>query len=260
MRFLALVVLSLVAIPVPSTSAERSAPPSAVVSTGIVAPARRVALGAKIMGRVETLPHEEGDEVEAGEVLLTLDRAELDAELAAAQASLALAHTEMEHKNTLAVRMRRLARTKSVSKDRLDDAVFGYAAARDRVAIAEAAIARVLAMLRETEITAPFSGVITAKEAEVGQLTRPGERLFVMEDHSHLKFETRIKEQELRYISIGQTVHITVDALGGTRLLGKVSKVIPSGDPVTHAFRVEILLPAQEGLYPGMFGKTAFSP
>jgi RND family efflux transporter MFP subunit len=217
-------------------------------------------LGTKIMGRVETLPHEEGDEVEAGEVLLTLDRVELDAELAAAQASLALAQTEMEHKNTLAMRMRRLARTKSVSKDMLDDAVFGYAAARDRVVIAEAAIAKVEAMLKETRIKAPFSGIITAKEAEVGQLTQPGDRLFVVEDHSRLKFETRIKEQELRYIMIGQTVHIIFDALGGIRLKGKVSKVIPSGDPITHAFKVEILLPAQEGLYPGMFGKADFSP
>jgi len=53
-------------------------------------------------------------------------------------------------------------------------------------------------------------------------------------------------------------VSVRVDALGGTTLQGNVSQIIPSGDRKTHAFEVEVSLPAHPKLLPGMFGKAEF--
>lgn len=67
-----------------------------------------------------------------------------------------------------------------------------------------------------------------------------------------------IKEQDLPHIQTGQRALITIDALDELELEAKISKLIPSGDKKTHAFTVEIRLPAQANLYPGMFGKARF--
>jgi RND family efflux transporter MFP subunit len=141
----------------------------------------------------------------------------------------------------------------------VDDALFGVLSAGDRVEVAKAQMSKVRAMLKETRIVAPFDGVITHKAGEIGQMTQPGEPLFVLEDQSRLKFKTTVKEQDIPHIAIGKSASIIVSALGDLKLEGKVSRIIPSGDPITHSFLVEIALPEQDGLYPGMFGKAEFT-
>jgi RND family efflux transporter MFP subunit len=222
-------------------------------------PNRAVALSAKIMGRIQVITRDEGQGVKEGETLLVMDDAELQADLASAQASLALAKVELEHRKRVDARMKRLHKTQSISEDELDEGKFRYAAARERYRIAEAEVAKVKALLKETLLIAPFGAVVTAKHAEIGQLIQPGEPLLVLEDHSQLKFRTKVKEQDIPHIVIGQTVYVTIDALNDLRLEGKVSKIIPSGGP-THTFVVEATLPAREKLLPGMFGKAEFVP
>jgi len=237
----------------------QTAPPNRSVSTGVVEPARSVILAAKVTGRINTINAEEGQRVATGDELIRLDAAELEAELASAIGSMALAETELAYKRKVQERMQRLGKSKSVSQDRVDDAQFDHAVARDRLAIAKAALARVRARLAETRLVAPFDGVITARDAEVGQLTQPGTPLLVLEDHSRLDFRTLVKEQDIPHIGNGDAVTVTIDALGGIGLQGKVSQIIPSGDRKTHAFEVEVTLPAHEKLFPGMFGKAEFN-
>ena len=236
-----------------TTASSRSA------STGYVVPARTVELAAKVMGRIKAINAQASQQVREGDRLISLDDAELKAELASATGSLSLAKTELSYRRKVDERMQRLGKTKSVPQDKVDDAAFDHAAARDRVAIAEAALAQVQARLAETQLVAPFAGVVTARNAEVGQLTQPGAPLLVLEDHSRLEFRTLVKEQDVTRIGKGDAVTVTIDALGGASLQGKVTQIIPSGDRKTHAFEVEVSLPAHKKLLPGMFGKAEFA-
>ncbi len=229
-------------------------------STGVVMAQRSVPLAAKIMGRIDVVHVEEGDEVKVNDPLISLDNAELRAELAYAQASLGLASAELEHARKEEARLKKLYGSKSLSQDELDDAVLEHNAAKERLKMAEATLDQTQARLDETLIKAPFTGVITLKQAELGQLTQPGATLLVLEDHSRLKLRTRVKEQDIPHIASGQAVSVTIDALDGLKLEGRVSKIIPSGDASTHAFVVEAVLPPREKLYPGMFGKVDFNP
>lgn len=254
-----LVLFSALSLGCAVTAIAQTAASNRSVSTGFVVPARSVALAAKITGRINAVNGEEGQRVKAGERLIGLDDAELRAELASATGSLALAKTELSYKRKVEERMQRLGKSKSVPQDKVDDAEFDHAAARDRMAIAEAALARVRARLTETQLVAPFAGVITSRDAEVGQLTQPGTPLLVLEDHSRLTFRTRVKEQDIPHIEEGDAVSVTIDALGGVSLQGEVSQIIPSGDRKTHAFEIEVALPAHRKLFPGMFGKAEFT-
>lgn len=231
----------------------------APTSTGVVVPDRSVTLAAKIVGRVNTVGVEEGDWVDAGKVLVDIADAELRANLAAAQARVRMEEVNWAHQEKLADRVRNLREQGTVSEENLDDANFKVAAGEQMVANARAEVARARAMLEETKIRAPFSGIIIRKIVESGDVTAPGEALLVLEDHTTLKFRTSVKEQDITRIEKGQMITVTIDALDDLALEAAVTKIIPSGDLSTHEFVVEATLPKQEKLYPGMFGKADFS-
>ena len=227
-------------------------------STGVVMPNRTVTLAAKIVGRVITVNVEEGDLVEANDLLIDIGDAELRAELAGAEARLKQEELNQKHTKKLADRVRSLYEQQAASAEAMDEADFKYAATKESVASARAYVARAQAMLDETKIKAPFAGVIIKKRVEIGDVTEPGEPLLVLEDHDTLKFRTSVNEQDIPHISRGQKITITIDALNDLELEATVSKIIPSGDLITHEFIVEALLPQQDKLYPGMFGKAKF--
>ncbi len=255
------IILLLLAVILMSSGAEATSQTgfmeSKAISTGIVVPNRSVKISAKTTGRIETVSFDEGEAVKHGEILLTMDDAELQADLAHAKASSSLARVELAHARRTYRRFQQLGNTKTISQDQLDEARYGFQAAAERLGIANAEEAKVAALLKESQLFAPFDAVVTERSAEVGQLTTPGEHLFVLEDQSQLKFRTRVKEHDVPNIKRGQEVIVSVDALNNMRLEGKVIKIIPSGN-VSHTFVVEATLPVVKGLYPGMFGKAEF--
>lgn len=228
-------------------------------STGVVMPNRTVTLAAKIVGRVVAVNVEEGDRVKANDILIDISDAELRADLAGAEARLKREELNRIHSQKLAERIQNLFKQRAASAENLDEANFKYAATEELVASAKATVAKAKAMLDETKIRAPFPGVIISKRVETGDVTEPGEPLLVLEDHHVLKFRTSVKEQDVPLISKGQKIAITIDALNDLELKATVSKIIPSGDLSTHEFVVEAVLPEQDKLYPGMFGKARFS-
>ena len=228
-------------------------------STGVVVPDRTVTLAAKIIGRVVAVNVDEGDRVKAGDVMVDIGDAELRANLAAAEARLRMEEINWAHQEKLAERVRSLREQATVSAENLDDANFKVAAAEQATANARAEVARARAMLDETKIRAPFDGVIIRKDVEAGDVTAPGEALLVLEDHAILRFRTSVKEQDIPRIEMGQTITVTIDALDDLALEATITKIVPSGDVSTHEFLVEATLPAQDRLYPGMFGKAEFT-
>lgn len=237
---------------------ERMVPPPPT-STGVVVPDRSVTLAAKIVGRVKTVSVEEGDRVDAGDVLVDIADAELRANLAAAEARVRMEELNWSHQKKLAERVRSLRVQGTVSEENLDDANYKVDAGEQMVTSARAEAARAKAMLDETKIRAPFAGVIIRKNVESGGVTAPGEPLLVLEDHSTLKFRTSVQEQDIARIDRGQKITVTIDALDDFVFEATVTKIIPSGNLSTHEFIVEAALPKQDKLYPGMFGKAEFS-
>ena len=227
-------------------------------ATGVIMPKRSVTLDAKIVGRIISTHAEEGDIVKKDQVLIQLDDAEWQADLASAEASLSLAIVDWDHKKKAAQRTQDLTKSKSFSQELQDEADFAFASAREMVKQANAAVAKSRAILKEAQIHAPFNAIIIKKNAELGQLTQAGSSLITLEDQSQLKIRAKINEQDVPHIKIGQTIAVTINALANLNSTGEVIRVIPSGDVSTHAFTVDVLLPTHKGLLPGMFGKLSF--
>jgi RND family efflux transporter MFP subunit len=187
-----------------------------------------------------------------------IDDAQYRADLSSARALLSQEKVRLEYMKRLDERFRSLYQQKSVSQDKADEARFNFEVAQAAVQRAQAELEKIRVLLAETKIKAPFSGVITRKYSEIGKVTAPGEPLLTLEDQGKLKFRTRISEQDISVIELGQEIAVIIDALDDLRLTGSISRIIPSGDLSTHEFTIEATLPAQENLYPGMFGKAEF--
>lgn len=119
---------------------------------------------------------------------------------------------------------------------------------------AQAAVAEAGVMLSHTIIQAPFSGKVTRKLVEVGDMVAPGKPLFVLETSSEPELHAVVSESLLPALTVGQRLEVRVDSLDRT-FEGLVREITPAADPATRTVMVKISLPTGQGLLSGLFGR-----
>ncbi|MDH5739771.1 MAG: efflux RND transporter periplasmic adaptor subunit [Nitrospira sp.] len=221
--------------------AQQTSVPIRVEVTGQVAPIFQATLSSRIQGTIDKLLVREGTKVSKGQVLIKLDSRDL-------QADLARANADVENTKAHLDRMDQLYTQDAVSKQEMENATRAYR-------VAEANRKAVEAQLSYTVVKAPFDGVITEKKVEAGELASPGQPLLKIEDPRRLRLEATVAEGDLKSVSNGDTISVVIDALGVEVLIGRVSQILPAGDPHTHTFMVKVDLPNTSGLKTGMFGR-----
>jgi RND family efflux transporter MFP subunit len=125
------------------------------------------------------------------------------------------------------------------------------------IAQAEADVTQADVLASFTKITSPFGGIVVAKPAVVGALAAPGLPLLVVEEERYL-LEAAVEESAVGYLRVGQTVPVTVEALGH-RTAGALLEVVPTADPTSRTFTVKVALPPLPLLRSGLFGRAQFS-
>ena len=198
---------------------------------------------AKVGGEVHQLLVEEGDMVVAGQVLARLDGDRLRLDLAEIEAN--LRKLERDYKRQLELSQRGLVAkgTAENAKYDLDALKASYDSARLE--------------LGYTEIRAPIAGVVSARYIKVGNTISPNDPAFRVTNLDPLVAYVHVPEKEYRKLAPGQSAEVLVDALGGERFAGTISRVSPTVDPKTGTFRARIEVPdATRRLKPGMFARV----
>lgn len=254
-----------------------------VVATGYLESQRQAKIGARAPGRIEVVNVEEGSQVTKGAVLAVLEHADLDASLAAIEASLERAKASVAEQEVVIAhskrefeRAERLWKSMSIAESTYDEARFKYeeAIARRASLIAETALAE--ARVRESEqmkenmfIRAPFNGTVISKDAEVGESILPGGMgeasgrgsAVTVADLAHLDVDSDVKEDYISRIAIGQPAEVAVDAVPGYRYQGRVRKIIPMGDRARATIKVKVeIINVDDRLFPEMSATVYFLP
>ncbi len=107
-----------------------------------------------------------------------------------------------------------------------------------------------------TEIRAPFAGIVTAKQVELGDLASPGLPLLKLESLEGFRLVADLPESLVGKVSLGQTLEVRVDALE-RELQGQVVEIQPAADPASRSFRIKIELPEGPGMRSGLFGRLS---
>ena len=237
-----------------------------MISLEGVVVARQVAeISSQVLAPVAAIRVHEGDTVKAGEVLVRLSSAPLQAGVAQSQSQLQAAKQQEvaagSQKDLAAqtyARYEILNQRHSVTPHEFDQvkAQLDAASAQQQAAAAQAAAAGAAVQAAEatnsyTTIRAPFAGVVTKKMSDVGAVAAPGIPLLQIEDATEHEVDLEANETSLANFHLSAPVEVLVNG-SDAPIAGKVKQIVPGGDPAAHTFTVKIGLPASRRIYSGM--------
>ena len=134
-----------------------------------------------------------------------------------------------------------------------------------RIDQAKAEISQAQIQVGYGRILSPSQGVVTLKQAEVGALASPGAPLLTLEDDGRYRLEASVEERMLGKIRLGESVRVSIDALGDQEWTARVGEIQPFADPASRSSLVKIDLPEDLGkkgtirvLRSGLYGKAYF--
>lgn len=199
----------------------------------------RLAVSSKVPGRIASLGTDEGDTVQAGQLLVQLDASDLRAREAEAQAALSLAQ---ENVKLAAARLTQASddyrraeiqfQGNAVTQEALDHARTAVTLARVQRSIAQAQVATARAglntvetQLEDTRVAAPFRGVVARRWVLPGDVVQPGQPVFTLYDLSGVWVTANFEESKLASIPVGARVDISVDAFPRRRFVGRVVRI-----------------------------------
>ncbi len=236
-------------------AAERELP-VLVTAVGSVEPETRVHVSTRMMGWVSELHVAEGDTVAEGQRLLTIDDEDMKAKRAQVEAGIREANAVVANAETMAARFRNLYEAKAVSKAQLDDVETGLERARAGLAQAKAARAELNVHLGYLDIKSPMAGVVTRRMVDVGDMAAPGYPLLFVDDLSTMKIVARLGEKDVNSVSAGDMVTAHVTSLDRATFEVEVARLIPSANPGSRTYDIEMSVANDGRLKPGMFARV----
>jgi RND family efflux transporter MFP subunit len=230
-----------------ATVEEKTFSDNLVVLGNIVAN-KEVNVVSETSGKITEVLFENGQTVGKGQTLVRIDGELRNANLMTAQVNFDKAQADLN-------RFEAALKDKAITEAQVEAARFGLKAA-------EAQLIAAKRQLRDTQVNAPFSGVITTKMVEVGSMlvAVPPTVIASLVDISILKVKVLLAEKEVFKIKRGETIEISTDVYGSTKFKGIIDVIGVKADEA-HNFPVEIVLQNSEKnpLRAGMFCKVHFS-
>jgi RND family efflux transporter MFP subunit len=208
-----------------------------LVATGYVVAQRKAAVSSKATGRLEKLNVEEGDRVQAGEILAQLENSDIKANLDLAIANLKSSQADSTEAALNFHRQTELLKTGATTQDVVDVATTKYQARIASVEAMQAAVKAAEVALENTVIRAPFTGTVLTKEADEGEMVAPFASssssrgsVVTIADMQSLEVEADVSESNIYKVKPNQPCEIILDAYPDYRYRGYVKKIVPTAD------------------------------
>jgi RND family efflux transporter MFP subunit len=219
---------------------------SSLVLVGTILPNREVTVSSETQGRLRAVANNIGQFKSAGSVLAQVDDELKRTAVQMAEVTLEKARKDLE-------RLKQVQTENAIPEQSIDNAVYA-------VETAEVQLATARRQLRDARITVPFSGVVSAKFAEVGGMVSPGTPIASIVDISTLKVKLNVSETDVLSMKLGDQVEVTSDVHPGTSIIGRITTIGAKADEA-HTYVVEVSIPnrADRPLKAGMFGRVAFN-
>lgn len=198
---------------------------------------------ARSTGVLEKLLVEEGDRVEAGQMLAQLDTEQLVLEVAQREATVARLRRDLERAQAI------FDRQLGTSQD-VETANFEY-----KAQLAQLELSQLL--LDYATVTAPISGIVTQRLVNQGNMVQANSVMFTLVDQDSMEAVLNLPQKELSRVAVGQTVKLQVDAWPDLEIPGEIQRVRPQVDTDTGTFRIVAALDnSSRLLQAGMFGRV----
>lgn len=220
-----------------------------ITVSGIVEPIRTVGVNSRLSGALLSVEVEEGDRVEAGDVLARVDDREIAAQLASAEAAFDVARAAYE-------RAERLHEQQIITLAEYERDQTQHAAAR-------ATRDQLRTRLEYATVRAPITGIVLEKRVEAGDVVATQTGLFTIGDVSTMVVRVEVSELDVVQLSVGDPVGLVLDAYPGRTVRGRIRRVFPAADPTTRLVPVEVaVVPGPDDVRvarPGFLARATFA-
>lgn len=212
-------------------------------------------LAFRVSGKIIDRPVEVGDRVRKGQRLARLDSNDFQLGVDALHAQLKSAQAEQDFTRDDLTRYRELLNLGVISPAELDRHETAYVTARERVAALTAQLSQATNQLRYSDLLADRDGVVTALEAEVGQVVAAGQPIVKLARLDEKEIHFDIPEQHAADIELHQNVRVTLWASGDRQITARIREIAAAADPASRTYHAKATL--LEGQNDAQLGKTA---
>ena len=215
---------------------------------GTVTARQQIQLGSRLSGYIRAMRVRDGQAVKTGQLLFEIDPTAVLGQVQQARAGLAEAESALTDARSNYDRFKVLYTQQAIPEKQWDQVKSAYAMAQARVAAAQGGISTAQSQLRYARVTAPFSGIITRKFMQNGDLASPGQPILALADISRLEVQCSVSGTLYRSLQIGQKVVVSAD---GNSVPATVLDLVGAADAMTHGHMVKLSLPAASALQAG---------
>lgn len=226
--------------------------PGSVVSDG------RIDVSSRVVGFIQQLDVREGQKVSRGDLLVRIDPSDIDEAIRQAEAGVRASREDLDDAKADVEKYSKLAVTGAIAAETLRKAKVRVDVAQALLDKAQAALAAARAQKSYAAITSPVDGVVVSVMRRTGEMATAGTPLLTVESREVLLFKAFVAESRLSEINPKARVQVRIDTLKGKAFQGRVRGIVPSGDDITRRYEINVILPADPTLVPGMFGRADF--
>lgn len=223
--------------------------------SGELTPAREATVRAQVGGSIVSLSVDRGLVVRAGAEVARIASRDLEAAMSSAESAVKSAEAVLAVARTEAQRTAALVKGGALAARDVEQAESAVASADAQLAAARARERSVWQQLDDTSVKAPFSGVVSARPASVGDVVAPGTELFTVIDPSSLRLEALVPSDQIAEVRPGAKVRFTIRGVAG-ELVGSVDRLGPVADPITRQVSIFVSIPNTGGrVIAGLFAE-----
>jgi len=231
---------------------------STVSAEAVVEAVRQSTVSAQIAGRIVDLPFDVGDRVQKGQVIARIDERSVSQAQAASDAQVRAAEAAAQNARAGYERTRALFAQKFVSQAALDKAESDLKAAESQLKAMLAGAGQAATERSFATLAAPYSGVVSARHVQLGEMATPGKPIMTGFDPASLRVVATVASAQVPAIQSGARARVEVPA-ANRWIEARGIVVVPAADPRTHSTQVRIELPDDaKGIYPGVFARAHF--
>lgn len=216
-----------------------------VLVSGNLDPAEIVTVKAQIPGTVSGVRVDRGTSVSRGQTLAVIEAQGIRSQAAGAEAQVAAARAQLSLAQQRLEASKKLFAAGAISSIEYKSAQANVDAAEAQLAGARANAAGASESAARATITAPISGVISARMVNGGEAVNPGADLFTIVDASQLELQGQVGVSDAGRIRVGQPVSFSLDGYPNQVFRGRVERIDPTADPTTRQVSVFVRMPNQ---------------
>ncbi len=224
--------------------------------SGSLAPERQATIRAEMSGAVLRVYAEAGQSVRAGQPLAQIDASVVRDQALSARSAVTTAESSYENAKRDLARTETLEKAGAIAEREVERGRNALLSAQAQLSNARAQLANVNKVLDKASVQAPFSGVVSQRQANAGDVVQPGGALFTIVDPGSMQLEASLPASQLALVRVGMPIEFKVNGYPNRSFTGRITRVNPVADPATLQVKIVAAIPnAGNTLVGGLFAE-----